>query len=545
MKKIILLVFISGLILSSLSLFGNGKGDQSSADASLFNETGMPIMKEKTHFEIMGILMNNTRQGRHDQTDMMKALAEETNIDMTWTLVPQNSWQEKKNLVVASGEYPDAFHAPLSLSNDEIAKFGADGVLIPMDDLLDKYAPNIMSRIDPMMDAFTRSMDGNIYAMASMSDFGFDSLNSSIIKTEWLDALGLDMPTTTEEFYQVLKAFKTQDPNGNGEADEIPWSFLYIENPPNREVKREHYWIFPCFGVYDNPYHIAINDSGKLMFTANTDEWREAVEYLHRLYSEGLIDKEVFSQDRATLTNKVRNQATVGAYTDYRFRLSIAAPENEWKFALMPPLEGPHGDKGWMRAQVGLAEGAFAITSACQYPEALVRWLDHVNEEEIGVQMAYGMFKPAGYSEAEALIPSEKNPGKYVVNTDLRPESVDPSEWPFTSPISITCTVLTSEIFDKYIEEKDSYKSKQETCDVYRPYLSKYPYNYPFKFTVTEIEELSMMQADILSYIYSTEAKWIAGGFSDSDWNNYLKELDRLNIDRYTEMYKTAFDRQK
>ncbi len=545
MKKIISLIFISGLLLCSVSLFGNGKGDQSSSSASLVNKTGMPIMKEKTSFEVMGILMNNTRQVHYDQTDMMKALAEETNVDITWTLVPQASWQEKKNLVVASGEYPDAFHAPLSLSQDEVAMWGANGVLIRLDDLLKEYAPIITSRMDPMYDAFTRSLDGNIYALSSWADFGFDSLAGSIIKTEWLDALGLDMPTTTEEFYQVLKAFKTQDPNGNGKADEIPFSFLYIENPPNREVKREHYWLFPAFGVYDNPYHIAINDNGKLMFTANTKEWRNTIEYLHRLYAEGLIDKEVFSQDRATLTNKVRSQGTVGAYTDYRLRLSIAAPENESKFALLPPMTGPSGKKGWLRAQVGLSEGAFAITSACEYPEALVRWLDHVNDEKIGVQMAYGMFKPEGYSDAEALIPSANTPGKYIVNTDLRPATVDPSEWNMTAPISITCTILTADIYDKYIEEKDSNVAKQETCDVYRPYLSKYPYNYPFKFSVDEIEELSLMQADLLSYIYSTEAKWIAGGLTNADWDNYLKELERLNVSRYTEMYKTAYDRQK
>jgi len=542
-KKMILKTAM--ILLSAGMLFANGQSDQAAAKSSGFNETGMPILNEKAEFDFMGILMNNSRQGRHDQTDFMLWMEEQTNMKVNWTLIPSDSWQEKKNLVVASGDLPDAFHATKSLSSDEIQKFGADGVIIPLDDLINKYAPNIKSRMDPMYEAFSRSLDGNLYALSTIQDLGFDSLNASIIKTEWLDKLGLKMPTTTEEFYQVLKAFKTQDPNGNGIADEIPWSFLYVENPPIREVKREHYWIFPAFGVQDNPLHVTIQDNGKLMFTANTEEWKAAVKYLNRLYSEGLIDPEVFSQDRATLTNKVRNQLTVGAYTDYRYKQSIASPEVEDKFALMPALTGPKGDKGWMRALLSFNEGAFAITSSCEQPEALMRWVDFFNTPENSVQVAYGMFKPAGWSESEALVPSVKQPGLWDVNTSLRPADVKPSEWPFSSPIAVGVSLLTKELNDKYLAEKASTIAKLETCEVYRPYLSKYPYNYPFKFSSEEIEELSLIQADLLNFIYTTEAKWIVSGFSDAEWKTYKDQLKKLGIDRYLELYNTAYNRQK
>ncbi|MDC7242235.1 MAG: extracellular solute-binding protein, partial [Spirochaetales bacterium] len=370
MKKRVF-ALVSAMVLSAGMLFAAGQNEGGSASDVKFNPQGLPILEEPVEFEMMGILMNNTRQGRYDQTEMMKWLEEQTNVKINWTMVPQASWQEKKNLVVASMDLPDAFHAQKSLSADEIQKFGADGVLIPLDDLINEYAPNVKAKMDPMYDAFSRSLDGNLYALSAIQDYGFDSLNASIINTEWLETLGLDMPTTTDEFYQVLKAFKTQDPNGNGKADEIPWSFLYVENPPVREVKREHYWIFPAFGIQDNPLHITITDDGDVVFTADKAEWRAAVEYLAMLYSEGLIDPEVFSQDRATLTNKVRNQGAVGTYTDYRYRYSIASPEIDHKFGLMPPLVGPNGDQGWMRAMLGYSEGSFAITSTAKSPEAL------------------------------------------------------------------------------------------------------------------------------------------------------------------------------
>ncbi|WP_053228324.1 extracellular solute-binding protein [Spirochaeta cellobiosiphila] len=538
------LVSMALFVLTAGMLLAEGQGE-GAGSVTGFNPTGLPILQEKTEFDMTGILMNNTRQGRHDETDMMKWLEEQTNIKINWNLIPQDSWQEKKNLIVASGDLPDAFHAQRSLSSEDVQKFGADGVIIPLDDLIDAYAPNLKAKMSEPYLQYSRSMDGNLYALAAIQDWGFDSFNAAIINTAWLKKLGLSMPKTTDDFYKVLKAFKTQDPNGNGQADEIPWSFLYKENPPVREVKREHYWIFPAFGIVDNPTHISITDDGEVIFTANKTEWKEAVQYLSKLYKEGLIDPEVFSQDRATLTNKVRNQGAVGSYTDYRLRLSIASPDIQDNFAAMPALTGPHGDKGWMRAMMAYSEGSFAITSNCKSPAALIRWMDYINNDENSVQMSFGMFKPAGYSAAEALVPSTNIPGKYVVNTELRPADVKPSEWPFTAPITVACTLLTSEVSNKYIEVKDSNVAKEEVCAVYRDDLSKYPYNFPFKFSSSEIEELSLIQTDLLNFIYTTEAQWIVSGFSDAKWNTYVKQLDNLGIDRYLELYKTAFNRQK
>ena len=65
------------------------------------------------------------------------------NVKIDWDLIPQASWTEKKNLTIASGEYPGRFLRTKSLSHDEVQKYGADGVLIDIEGLLDKYAPNI------------------------------------------------------------------------------------------------------------------------------------------------------------------------------------------------------------------------------------------------------------------------------------------------------------------------------------------------------------------------------------------------------------------
>src|SRR5690606_8430446 len=161
---------------------------------------------------------------------------------------------------------------------------------------------------------------------------GFDSHISTIINKEWLDNLNLSIPTDTEELYNVLKAFKEQDPNGNGQADEIPMSFLFQEGDDlNREVKRDFRPIYYAFGIIDTPFYISITDDDEVIFTADKEEWKAATEYMHKLYSEDLIDPEVFTQDRTLLTNKLRTQKNIGVYFDYRKDHSMILAEDEDK----------------------------------------------------------------------------------------------------------------------------------------------------------------------------------------------------------------------
>ena len=98
--------------------------------------TGAPIVKDQVSYYFMGLQMNNTRPGNLGDTELFMHLMDETNVKIDWDLIPQASWTEKKNLTIASGEYPDAFYGPKSLSHDEVQKYGADGVLIDIEGLL-------------------------------------------------------------------------------------------------------------------------------------------------------------------------------------------------------------------------------------------------------------------------------------------------------------------------------------------------------------------------------------------------------------------------
>ena len=538
------IAILAMLLAASAALLAGGSTEAASAVEPVgFHPEGLPIVDEQYTLNFIGMNMNTTRVGRYDETDMMKKLEADTNVRIVWDMTPQASWKEKKNLMIASGELPDGIMGPLSITADEAQLLGGQGILIPLENLIAEYAPNIQHILDtdPTYRAQVTSPDGHIYALTAMQDMGFDSLSVSIINKTWLDELGLPVPSTTDEFYEALKAFKENDMAGNGRT--IPFSFLYQESADlNREVKREFEWIFLAFGVPETPTHIIIEDDGKLIFTASQEGYKEAIKYLHKLYSEGLIDPEIFSQDRTLLTNKIR-QMNVGCYTDYRLESSMASEEIQDNFVIMPPLKGPDGDQRWLRAKAGMSDGAFALTSACKHPEIAIRWLDNINTPENSIQMLYGMFKEEGWNKSEALVPSADYPGKWTSNTDLRPADVNPSDWPWSAPIGSSPVIVPHEVIDEYIAERANNVAKERACAIYRPYLTEYPYNYPFRFTLEEIDELNIIQTDLLNYVYQTVATWIADGGVDEVWDDYLVQLDNLGLQDYLRLYQQAYER--
>lgn len=121
-----------------------------------------------------------------------------------------------------------------NFTDTELMKYGADGTIIPLNDLIDKHMPNLKALFDkrPDIKAIVTAPDGNIYSLPAGEELGTgqEDIGSNpdflYINQDWLKKLGLNMPTTLQEYHDVLLAFKTKDPNGNGKADEIPLSFV-------------------------------------------------------------------------------------------------------------------------------------------------------------------------------------------------------------------------------------------------------------------------------------------------------------------------------
>lgn len=204
-------------------------------------------------------------------------------------------YYEKLQLRIASGEIPDMF---MTVNGIETT-LAADGALADLRPYLEKYAPNIYASVSEETWAKIAAADPNgegaIYYIPEAMDYYY---HGTFIRQDWLDNLGLSMPTTQEEFVEVLKAFRDNDPNGNGQKDEIPTT--------GRALGRWFDYIFNMYGVsmYEGYPQFDLYD-GELTYSGVTQNMRDALVFANMLYEEGLLDPDTFLNESADLWNKV------------------------------------------------------------------------------------------------------------------------------------------------------------------------------------------------------------------------------------------------
>lgn len=147
-----------------------------------------------------------------------------TNVHMELTSYDSAEYKEKLNLLLNGGTYPEVIYSSAVIDYD---KYGTDGVFIPLNELIRQYMPNLCAILDEKQAwaKLTTGANGEIYTLPQITQdtYKADTSNCIWINDTWLKAVGKTMPTTRDEFYEALKAFKTQNPNGNGKQDEIPW----------------------------------------------------------------------------------------------------------------------------------------------------------------------------------------------------------------------------------------------------------------------------------------------------------------------------------
>ena len=291
---------------------------------------------------------------------------------------------------IASGDLPDAiFNA--AAGDYDLLNWAESGVIVPIEDLIEDYMPNLKKIFDenPEYRQMSTAPDGHIYSMPWIEELGegkesIHTVNGMAwINKEWLDNLGLEMPQTTDQLMTVLEAFKTQDPNGNGEADEIPFSF--INNGGNEDLK----FLMGAFGLGDNDDHLVVDNDGQVQFTANKEGYKEAIKYFNEMNNKGLIDKEAFEQDWNTYVAKGKEHK-YGVYFTWD-KANITGADDSYD--VLPVLAGPDGTKHVTRTNgMGFSRDRFVITSANKNLELTARWIDKMYEPLQSVQNNWGTY---------------------------------------------------------------------------------------------------------------------------------------------------------
>ncbi|GIO59738.1 ABC transporter substrate-binding protein [Paenibacillus cineris] len=547
-KKTIGLAAVLSLLLAGCSTESGSKPAEpdrnaSGTDIQLTSPGTYPLVQEKTTLKVM--VRGNPLVENFETNEFTKWYEEKTNVHIEWEVVPEQSMQEKLNLVLASEDYPDVIMG-LNISPSQQMIYGSQGAFLPLNDLIEKQGLQTkkMFQDNPEIKSMITAIDGNIYALPEVNDCYHCSMSQKMwIYEPWLKKLNLKMPETTEDLYQVLKAFKEQDPNGNGKKDEIPLAITQKSWRSSIDAFLMNSFIYNP--IYGSGYKHMFVKEGKVDVGYNKPEWREGLRYIQKLYQEGLIAQESFTQDENQLIQLGENQDAVimGASTGGHQGVftQLLGDSGRWlEYKAVPPLKGPKGKRFAAVDTTALTPGAFVITKKAKNPELAMRWADGLYEKEQTLRSVYG--RP-GQEWRDAEKGEIGINGKPAVWSELKSfGTVQNVNWAQTGPALRTNDFRLSAVAKG--DDDLEVILYQETKNKYEPYkptdVSTLP---PLFLTNEQATEAADLAKTINDYVDEMIARFVIGDASlDQDWDSYVSQLDAMNLKRYLEIYQTAYD---
>ena len=324
----------------------------------------------------------------NDGLPVQEEIEKRTGVHINWDTYSSDVETVLQTRLASMEGLPDMVEIPPFDSNVGVDTYSSNGVLIPLNDLIEQYAPNIQNLFEkyPALKAMCTSSDGNIYGLAGwwgdINDYVPDYL---YIRQDWLDNLGLEMPKTVDELYNVMKAFKEQDANGNGDPnDEIPVA--------TKNGLKQLYYLMTGFG-YDTNSLWYTDADGEVHYAAVEDNYKEMLTFLNKCYSEGLISDDL---DGTQLTQNITEDKVGIVCHDPADNMAssddLALTTNpNCNYQFMPVIQKDENGTAQMTKR-SLTWHYYGITSACENPEAAIKWIDYVYASEDGRMLySYGV----------------------------------------------------------------------------------------------------------------------------------------------------------
>ncbi len=491
-------------------------------ESSNLNAEGFPIVNEQITLTVYG--QRDQNQTEWKNMLVMQEYEKMTNIHMDFQEVPADGFAENKQLLFASNELPDVFLRS-AINQNEVSTYGVgSGQLMILDDLIEEYAPNLKKIFDenPAMRTACMAADGHIYTIPFINTSATGKMDfKQWINTKWLETLGMEIPTTVEEFKEVLIAFRDEDPNGNGEKDEIP---LGIREPSS---------VYALGGAWGLGHQLRdtydIDENGQIHNWLCDDKFKEYLIYLNDLYQEGLLWQEYYKNDRPAWRSNLSGELFGAMYMPY----SDVFLNCEQDYSGYEPLIGPYGEKFWADGTTGVETGCYALSNTCSDPAAAMRWVDYFFSEEGGLFFAFGI-EGTTYTMDENALP--------VFNDDILN-----AEEGFMTALGKINMVPGGGFPCLRVDETDGVVASQRTKDaaaILAPYLPEVYYAKP-AVSAEETDRVVAIEQDLNTYRDEAVTKFIIGEWGFDKWDEYCQTLEQIGIRELEGIYQNAIDALK
>lgn len=453
-------------------------------------------------------------------------LEEETGVHVSFEEVKENNWKTRLSLMFASNNFHDLILRG-SLDTEEYGV--AQKLLVPLDDYLEEYMPNYFSRLH-VDDAGKTipSSDGSSYYIGFLLSQNINTDGHFFINRTWLDRLGLEVPTTVEELTDVLRAFRDGDPNGNGLQDEVPYQATFDD------CNTGIYNAFTAWGIPMNIDFVFIDDSHQIHFAPEEEGFREAVEWLHLLCSEKLLDVECITQGTNLWGTKV-NRNTSGYFSYWRLGNTVLQKDIADQFACMLPVSAPGYQATTGRAEDVVEFGA-ALTVQNENIAASLKWLDAQMETE---NMLVAQNGPVG--DMLTLREDGRYEVSYVPQTNELYSIVPVICGQFFAPDSYYETVYVPA---EHRQEKTAYCEWYEEAGVVEENSFRL-LTYVMPKTTAESARLLQLHTQLKNVVDLALVDWMTRGVTDESFAAFLLDLQKAGSEEYKAIYQKAYDRYR
>lgn len=521
MKKILTILLIT-LCISS-SVFSNGsKEENQSNDSESKQLEGFQCIGNPTTFTIF---LNFDNIVFDSDWEVWKKAGDMTNIYLDGVIPKSNSNEvEAFNLMVSSGDLADI------IGYNDIAvleQLGRDGGLIPLNDLIDQYAPNIKAymQANPDFKNSCYSLDGNIYQIPKANELF--SAEFWWIRKDWLDKFNLEIPTTVDELHDALYTFKYQDANGNGKTDEVP--------------------LFDRGGFRQPTEYLSLWDSGtnfyprdgKMTFEPLEPNFKVAMKNLSQWYSEGLLDPEYLT--RGSKSRDILLSGNLGACThdwvstgNYNTRLAADIPG--FDIVAFAPPKDQNGNQVERTFRTPVA--GWGISSTCKDPVALIKYFDFFFTKEGSTLINWGIEGDTYTIDANG----NKQFVEEVINNKM-----GPLVYLRTKGVQYRIGMVQDANYEYGFMTGEG-KKATELYNTHREwYRSDMPPfkngNVQLKYTPEDEKRYLKLMSSIDSYVSQKFTSWLLGSSDfDEEYDEFVKELKKRGIDEAISINQRAYD---
>ena len=540
-KKWLAWILAGCLGISCLAGCGNtsGGGDETSA-ASVSTTQG----EEKTNGEtvkLTALISKHSLTKDVNEMEWLRLLEEENGVDVEWQQITAD-WDQKKSVMFAGGDIPDIL-VKATVTTDFATYNGLFENLAPYID--EGKMPNVAKMFEdhPELRVLCTDEKDGIYGIPNYRSLWPRTNRVLYINQTWLDNLGLQVPTTMDELEEVLIAFKNGDPNGNGDTtDEIPLDFSGFPT-----------FMLACFGVpmmnESDGYFV---EDGKVKNYRVDERYKTFMQWLQKLYGEGVINEEVITQDYSKFQSLARGEGktarvgvTLGWESGDRFGTEVAD-----QYTPMPALK-PHADSdesqvywGYYSDNNSVNAATVALSANCKNKEAAVKFIDAFYAEDMGIQVLFG-----GMNDVDKCI-QDNGDGTYTV---LPPadSSIDAGTWKWTNsfadyspyyiPDDMKDRLTMGEDMQRVLEER---KPLEATLDMMEEKCETYPSKI-ITYTTDENSDLAMAQANINNIVDQTYSAWLTEPSRniEEEWDAYVQSVYDIGLTQNLEIRQAAYER--